>query len=245
MAQMLDLDQLRTFVAIAETGSFTKAADVVFKTQSAVSMQMRRLEERIGKPIFVRDGRASRLTEEGERLLGYARRMVRLSEETVAAFDETELQGSVTLGTPDDYADRFLPEMLARFARSNPRVEVSVVCEPSITLMEMARTGDIDLAIVTDCGEMPTEVIRQEPLFWVGSSSTAPSARRSCRSRSISRPASGATLRWRGSPRSAAATASSIPAAIRGHRRRGACRLGGHRRRQVGAATGHARSRRG
>jgi DNA-binding transcriptional LysR family regulator len=169
MAQMLDLDQLRTFVAIAETGSFTKAADVVFKTQSAVSMQMRRLEERIGKPIFTRDGRASRLTEEGERLLGYARRMVRLSDETVAAFDETELQGSVTLGTPDDYADRFLPEILARFARSNPRVEVSVICEPSINLMEMARGGDIDLAIVTDCGEMPTEVVRQEPLLWVGS----------------------------------------------------------------------------
>ena len=68
MAATLDLDQLRTFVAIAETGSFTRAADAVFKTQSAVSMQMRRLEERIGKPIFVRDGRASRLTEEGERL---------------------------------------------------------------------------------------------------------------------------------------------------------------------------------
>jgi DNA-binding transcriptional LysR family regulator len=166
---MLDLDQLRTFVAIAETGSFTKAAEVVFKTQSAVSMQMRRLEERIGKPIFARDGRASRLTEEGERLLGYARRMVRLSDETVAAFDETELQGSVRLGTPDDYADRFLPEVLARFARSNPRVEVSVVCEPSVNLMELSRAGEIDLAIVTNCGDVQTEVIRQEPLLWVGS----------------------------------------------------------------------------
>ncbi len=88
---MLDLDQLRTFVAIADSGSFTRAAEVVFKTQSAVSMQMRRLEERIGKPIFARDGRASKLTEEGERLLGYARRMVRLSDETIAAFDDTEL----------------------------------------------------------------------------------------------------------------------------------------------------------
>jgi DNA-binding transcriptional LysR family regulator len=141
----------------------------VFKTQSAVSMQMRRLEERIGKPIFARDGRNSRLTEEGERLLGYARRMVRLSEETLAAFDETELQGTVRLGTPDDYADRFLPEILARFARSNPRVEVSVICEPSLTLMEMARTGDIDLSIVTACGEANTSVIRQEPLLWVTS----------------------------------------------------------------------------
>jgi len=169
MPAPLDLDQLRTFVAIAETGSFTRAADVVFKTQSAVSMQMRRLEERIGKPIFARDGRNSRLTEEGERLLGYARRMVRLSEETLAAFDETELQGTVRLGTPDDYADRFLPEILARFARSNPRVEVSVICEPSLTLMEMARTGDIDLSIVTACGVANTSVIRQEPLLWVTS----------------------------------------------------------------------------
>ena len=138
MTATLDLDQLKTFVAIAETGSFTRAAEAVFKTQSAVSMQMRRLEERIGKPIFARDGRASRLTEDGERLLSYARRMVRLSEETIAAFDETELSGSVNLGTPDDYADRFLPEILARFARSNPRVEVSVICEQST---EPSRTG--------------------------------------------------------------------------------------------------------
>jgi DNA-binding transcriptional LysR family regulator len=173
MVATLDLDQLRTFVAIAETGSFTRAGDSVFKTQSAVSMQMRRLEERIGKPIFVRDGRASRLTEEGERLLGYARRMVRLSDETLAAFDDTELSGSVRLGTPDDYADRFLPEILARFARSNPRVEVSVVCEPSLTLIELSRTGAVDLAIVTNCGEGDPSVLRQEPLLWVGSQAHA------------------------------------------------------------------------
>jgi len=170
MAAMLDLDQLKTFVAIAESGSFTRAAEAVHKTQSAVSMQMRRLEERIGKAIFARDGRASKLTEEGERLLGYARRMVRLSDETMCAFDDSGLSGSVRLGTPDDYADRFLPEILARFARSNPRVEVSVVCEPSLTLMDMARRAEIDLAIVTACGEMPTEVVRQEPLLWVSSS---------------------------------------------------------------------------
>src|SRR5947207_12169089 len=134
-------------------------------------MQMRRLEERIGKPIFARNGRASKLTDEGERLLGYARRMIRLSEETLAAFDEAELTGTVRLGTPDDYADRFLPEVLARFARSNPRVEVSVICEPSLMLQEMSRHGEIDLAIVTNCGEVPAEVVRQEPLLWVGSNS--------------------------------------------------------------------------
>ncbi|HET7718093.1 MAG TPA: LysR substrate-binding domain-containing protein [Bauldia sp.] len=166
MAASLDLDQLRTFVAIADTGSFTRAGDLVFKTQSAVSMQMRRLEERLGKPIFTRDGRNSRLTEEGERLLGYARRIVRLADETVAAFD-TELTGSIRLGTPDDYADRFLPEILARFSRSNPRVEVSVVCEPSPELIRQARLGEVDLAIVTNCGEGQVEVIRREPLLWV------------------------------------------------------------------------------
>jgi DNA-binding transcriptional LysR family regulator len=169
MANMLDLDQLKTFVAIAETGSFTRASEVVFKTQSAVSMQMRRLEERIGKAIFSRDGRASKLTEDGERLLSYARRMVRLSDETVAAFDEAELSGTVRLGLPDDYADRFLPEVLARFSRSNPRVEVAVVCEPSTELLKLARTGDVDLAIVTYCGEGPVEIMRKEPLLWVTS----------------------------------------------------------------------------
>jgi DNA-binding transcriptional LysR family regulator len=169
VATTLDLDQLKTFVAIAESGSFTRAADLVHKTQSAVSMQMRRLEERIGKPIFIRDGRQSKLTEDGERLLGYARRIVRLSHETISAFDDTGLSGSVRLGTPDDYADRFLPEILARFANSNPRVEVTVFCEPSLTLMEMAKSGELDLAIVTACGEMPTEVLRQEPLLWVTS----------------------------------------------------------------------------
>jgi DNA-binding transcriptional LysR family regulator len=169
MPSTLDLDHLRTFVAIAETGSFTRAADVVHKTQSAVSMQMRRLEERIGKPVFARDGRMSKLTEEGERLLGYARRLVRLNDETVAAFDDAELSGSVRLGTPDDYADRFLPEVLARFSRSNPRVEVSVVCEQSLELIKQARNGDIDLAIVTNCGEGNIEVIRQEPILWVAS----------------------------------------------------------------------------
>ena len=79
MPHLLDVDQLRTFVAIAETGSFTRAGDVVHKTQSAVSMQMKRLEERIGRPVFARDGRGSKLTEDGERLLVYARRIVRLS----------------------------------------------------------------------------------------------------------------------------------------------------------------------
>src|SRR5512132_4245116 len=152
MAQMLDIDQLRTFIAIAETGSFTKAADVVHKTQSAVSMQMKRLEERLNRPIFARDGRASKLTEDGERLLDYARRIVKLNMEAVAAFSEAELTGRVRLGVPDDYADRYLPEIMARFSRAYPGVELTVFCQPSVELVELIDANELDLAIVTDCG---------------------------------------------------------------------------------------------
>lgn len=170
MAATLDLDQLKTFVAIAETGSFTRAADLVHKTQSAVSMQMRRLEERVGKAIFARDGRASKLTEDGERLLAYARRLMRLNDETLAAFDEAELTGRVRLGTPDDYADRFLPEILARFAHSNPRAEVTVVCAPTPLLVQAMNDGELDVAIITHVREKgQAELIRREPLLWVGS----------------------------------------------------------------------------
>ncbi len=170
MAATLDLDQLKTFVAIAETGSFTRAADVVHKTQSAVSMQMRRLEERVGKPIFARDGRQSRLSEDGERLLAYARRLLRLNEEALAAFADDEVTGRVRLGTPDDYADRFLPEILARFAHSNPRAEATVVCAPTALLVEAMNAGELDVAIITHVREKgPAEIIRREPLLWVTS----------------------------------------------------------------------------
>jgi DNA-binding transcriptional LysR family regulator len=170
MTALIDVDQLRAFIAIAETGSFTRAADVVFKTQSAVSMQMKRLEERIGRPIFVRDGRASKLTEDGERLLDYARRIVKLNIEALSAFDDKELTGRVRLGVPDDYADRYLPEIMARFSRAYPGVELTVICEPSVDLIQRIDANGIDLAIVTNCDQMrPAEIFRRERLLWVTS----------------------------------------------------------------------------
>lgn len=170
MTAMIDVDQLRTFIAIAETGSFTKAADVVHKTQSAVSMQMKRLEERLQKPIFARDGRASRLTEDGERLLDYARRIVKLNLEAIAAFAGPELAGSVRLGVPDDYADRYLPEIMARFSRAYPGVELTVICEPTSDLLERIELNELDLAIITTCdGQRPSEAFRRERLLWVTS----------------------------------------------------------------------------
>ncbi|MBI2717776.1 MAG: LysR family transcriptional regulator [Rhizobiales bacterium] len=166
----LDIDLLKTFLAIADTGSFTRAAEEVHKTQSAVSMQMKRLEEVLGRPLFARNGRASRFTADGERLVEYARRMVAINDEAVSAFTKPELTGRLRFGTPDDYADRFLPEILARFSRTHPLVTVDVECLNSSTLAERTRRGEMDLALVTvGCDVITDEPVRREPLVWVTS----------------------------------------------------------------------------
>ena len=170
MIPNLDVDLLKTFLAIADTGSFTRAAEEVHKTQSAVSMQMKRLEEVLGRPLFGRDGRAIRFTPDGERLIEYARRMVMINDEAVSAFTQPELTGTVRFGTPDDYADRFLPEILARFSRTHPLVTVDVECISSMSLFERTKRGEMDLALVTFFGDIRTdEPVRREPLVWVTS----------------------------------------------------------------------------
>lgn len=170
MSAPLDIDQLHTFISIVDTGSFTKAADRVFKTQSAVSMQMRRLEERIGKQLFAKDGRGNRLTAEGEKLLNYARRIIRLNNEAIAAFDDNRLEGTIRIGTPDDYADRYMPEIIGRFAKTHPNVELYIVCEPSVSLAEKMARGELDIALVThNPRQRISDVVRTEPLCWVAS----------------------------------------------------------------------------
>src|SRR4029077_14760849 len=170
MNSLLDIDQLRTFLAIVETGSFTRAAEIVHKTQSAVSMQMKRLEERLERPIFARDGRGPKVTEDGERLLDFARRIVKLNVEALAAFSDFALTGRVRLGVPDDYADRYLPEIMARFSRAYPGVELSVICEPSVDLLERIDANELDLAIITKCDtKRASETFRRERLLWVTS----------------------------------------------------------------------------
>ncbi len=170
MSAPLDIDQLQTFIAIVDTGSFTKAAGRVFKTQSAVSMQMRRLEERVGKQLFIKDGRGNRLTADGDKLLNYARRIIRLNSEAIAAFDDNRLEGTLRIGTPDDYADRYMPEIIGRFAKTHPNVELYIVCEPSMDLAEKMAKGELDIALVTHNPLLrQSDVVRTEPLCWVGS----------------------------------------------------------------------------
>lgn len=167
MLPHLDVDQLKTFLAILDSGSFTRAAEDVNKTQSAVSMQMKRLEEQVGRPLFSKDGRGTKFTRDGERLIDYARRIVALSDEAMLAFTKPDITGTVRFGTPDDYAEFFLPVILARFARTHPQVTVDVECVPSSQLMERTKRGEIDIAVVTfGCKAEATDVLRQEELVW-------------------------------------------------------------------------------
>ncbi len=174
MPHLLDNEQLKTLIAIAESGSFTRAADEVHKTQAAVSQQMRRLEDTVGRPLFARVGRHNRLTGDGEQLLQYARRIIHLNNEVLMTFNEPELAGHVRIGTPDDYAERFLPPIFARFSRTHPNVEVEVSCVSSSALGERVTAGEVDLAIVTH-GDSVTngDVIRRERLYWISSPSHA------------------------------------------------------------------------
>ena len=171
---LLESDVLRTFVAIAESGSFTHAAGQIYRSTSAVSMQIKRLEETLGHSLFVREARQVRLTPAGETLLGYARRLLRLNEEAVAQFRQPTLQGRVRFGTPADVGTRIMPGLLALFARSHPGVEVDVSVARSIDMIERIDAGELDLALVTigNLGQDDSrgEPVHSEPLVWAGRS---------------------------------------------------------------------------
>ncbi|MBB6343304.1 DNA-binding transcriptional LysR family regulator [Pseudomonas fluvialis] len=161
----IDSELLRSFVAIADHGSFTRAANIVNRTQSAVSMQMKRLEEDVLKrPLFEREGRGVQLTAEGQLLLGYARRILKLQGEVFTSLRQPHMVGAVRIGTPDDYVMRFLPGILARFSQAYPLVQVEVHCEPSYQLLQRQ---DLDLSIVTrQPGDEIGQLLRQERFVW-------------------------------------------------------------------------------
>ncbi len=167
---LLDLDVLRTFVAIAETGSFTAAANAVFRTPSAVSMQIKKLEEILRRPVFSRDARSVSLTVDGEILLGYARRMIALNREAVSKFIVPEITGVVRLGSPDDYGERVLPHVLKRFAVSHPAIAVDVVIDQSGKLRRRMADRELDITLFTACRNIPSdaEILLTEPIVWGG-----------------------------------------------------------------------------
>lgn len=171
MTNLLDIELLRTFVAVVETGSFSNAAPRIGRSQSAVSMQMQRLEQTVGKKLLIRGPKAVSPNAAGSDFLVHARRLLKLSDEAWASVTRPEESGSVRLGVPDDYAAFLLPPVLAQFAAEHPRVTVELICEPSTALAKAIEDARIDLAIVTRLAGQPVEVLRREPFVWVASPS--------------------------------------------------------------------------
>ena len=166
----LEVDLLRAFVAVADTGGFTNAARHLHRTQSAVSMQVRRLEETVGSRVFDRNGRAVKLTGKGEILLSHARRMLRINEEAVSELVTPTVEGRVRLGIPDGYGTYFLPRLLSSFSQAHPRVQLEVVCEMTAEMLAALAADDLDLALVVRDPAYPAgEVLWSESIVWAGS----------------------------------------------------------------------------
>lgn len=169
---LLDLDLLNTLVAIAESGNFSTAAQVVGRTPSAVSMQVKKMEDLVGRPLFIREKRSVRLTRAGILLVEHGRRLLALNGEMIARFVKPDVTGVVRFGAPDDVAERFLPRMLRRFSGDYPGVVLKVVIDDSERMIEMVRRGELDMTVVTAEAGIPNdesaEIIYREPLVWAG-----------------------------------------------------------------------------
>lgn len=166
----LDSDLLRTFVAVAESGNFTRAGETVGRTQSAVSMQIKRLEEIVGDALFERGSRGVRLTLKGEGLIFNARRIVGLLDETAASMAIAPLDGRVRIGIPEEYGYTILAHALGAFSKRHPRVEITVRFATSQSQIAALNAGDLDLAVVFEWQNFTDgEVLMVDPTVWVTS----------------------------------------------------------------------------
>jgi len=166
----LDTVTLQCFIAVAETGSFTKAADRVGRTQSAISQQMAKLEHLLGKSLFIR-GRDFALTAEGEIFLGYARRIFALHREAMDRFKQPELEGTVRFGLPEDFAAVYLSDVLADFIHIHPRIQLQVECDLTLSLFDRFKEKEFDLVLVkmNRPEDFPNGLdVWSEPLEWAG-----------------------------------------------------------------------------
>lgn len=166
----MDLDLLHSFVSVVDAGGFTRAGERVHRTQSTVSQQIRKLEADLGCALFVREGRQVRLTEDGERLLGYARRMLALSTELRVAVGGHERVEVVRLGIPDDFAVAPLTELVADYARTQPQARLAVRCDLSVALVRAMSRGELDVVLHKREPEGGSCIAAwPEQLLWLGS----------------------------------------------------------------------------
>lgn len=145
----MDIDALRSFIAFVDTGSFTRAAKQTFRSQSAISMQMKKLEEDVGQCLFLKNGRHLSLTDHGQQLVGYARRILSLHDEAVGHFKHGTHHPPLTIGCPDDYAESILPDIVSLIRELLPEQSLRIVCNCSTELRLMLDRGEVDVAILT------------------------------------------------------------------------------------------------
>ncbi len=162
----LPVDFLKTFIAVADARGFTRAGRQVNRSQSAVSMQIKRLEDEVGKPLFERIGRTVKLTAEGHLLIGYARRIVKEHGDAVTALSKPALRGVIRFGSPEHYTTGLLPKLLARFASSYPEVRVEMRCENSDSIKRAVDEGRLDIGLCTQIHK-GGKVIYHDPVVWV------------------------------------------------------------------------------
>jgi DNA-binding transcriptional LysR family regulator len=165
----LQLDWLRAFVAVVDAGSLSGAAPLLHRSQSAVSMQIKKLEEALNKPVLLRGPRHMELTATGTELLTYARRLLELHAQTQAALSAPPLEGRIRLGVPDDYAASYLTPVLRSFAGRHVGVDIELTCEQSTALIPKVVKGELDLALVSRDKPERGKLLFHEPLVWVGS----------------------------------------------------------------------------
>jgi DNA-binding transcriptional LysR family regulator len=169
---MLDLELLRSFVSVVDSGGFTRAGERVHRTQSTVSQQIKRLEDDVGQPLLNRNGKDVTPTEAGERLLSYARRLLALAEEARDVVGRPESEGAVRLGVPEDFAAYRLTKLLASFSRSHPGLRLDVRADQSANLKRDLERGELDLALFKRlAGEKGGIAVWPERVHWVTSSS--------------------------------------------------------------------------
>ncbi len=173
----VDLDLLRCFVTISDAGGFTRASERLLRTQSTISLQLKRLEDGLGRRLFDRSPRLLRLTPDGETLLPDARALLAMHDAMIARLSEPAMEGVVRLGTPEDFATAHLPGVLARFAAAHPSVALEVTCDLTLNLMARFRAGEFDLVLVKrePMAEAAGMRVWREPLVWVAKGATATS----------------------------------------------------------------------
>ncbi|WP_417624307.1 LysR substrate-binding domain-containing protein [Paremcibacter congregatus] len=164
----LDIELLRTFVAFADTGSFKQASKLVFRSQPAVSMQMKRFEDLVGQPLFTKKGRELVLTEAGLSMVSHARQLLSMHDNIVDNLRGQAIKGKVRIGIPDDYAMLFLPNILKRFAALHPDVSLEIKSKGSSNLSQDLNEGKLDIAILAAHEPQPNDIIlRKDPIVWV------------------------------------------------------------------------------